>query len=504
MARLWAKDHTVWFEEPRPELVDRLGWLELPTKAQRHVEGIAALRSEAVASGVSTIVLCGMGGSSLAPEVFSRTLPRAPGHPELIVVDSTHPDALQHISQSLDIEHAWFVVSSKSGGTLETMSFMRYFWADLDNRMEDPGSRFIAITDAGSSLEELAAERGFRATFLADPEVGGRYSALTAFGLVPAGLIGCDIGALLASSRAAAALCRPDTPLSLNPAFQIGATLSEAAANTADKVRFIGSGFGAHFGIWVEQLIAESTGKAGTGIIPVDGGPQRTSSTDEVTVLITDRRPPDLDHDIVIDLSTAEDLAGVMFIWELAVAVAGAELGINPFDQPDVQRAKTLANEAMSGHIPDTERAVAVHSATVIETVVDALDSTSISYVAIQAYVAQTREADDALARLRGAISLRTNAATTVGYGPRFLHSTGQLHKGGPSGGVYIQLLDEPHVSMSVPETEFSFNELIAAQIEGDRAALRDAGRTVVSIDLGSEPTAGVIGLANALAESTP
>lgn len=497
MERLWARDHTVWSLEHVPELTDRLGWLTLPETAARHIQEIDRLAAEAVKEGVRHIALCGMGGSSLAPEVFGRSLPREEGHPELVIVDSTHPDALASIRDQIDIERTWFIIASKSGGTLETLSFMRWFWAQVSETTSEPGNQFIAITDPESPLDDEATKRGFRAIFRADPEVGGRYSALSAFGLVPVGLVGVDVAALLSEGKAAAAMCGTQTPLSHNPGFVVGATMAKAATEGRDKIRFVGSGHGERFGIWAEQLIAESTGKNGTGIVPIDGGPDRQNSTDEITFAVGS----DTDGaDIAITLTEPSDLAAAMFVLEMATAVAGAELGIHPFNQPDVERAKTLAAEAMVNGDTIARNRIDIRTPTVGETVGFAIDATARSYVAVHAYVAATPDTDVALGRLRDVITSRTGLATTVGYGPRFLHSTGQLHKGGPAGGLFIQLVDRPEAHIRVPETDFTFNQLIDAQAAGDRSALADAGRHTVSIDLRSSATAGIVGLAHALA----
>jgi transaldolase/glucose-6-phosphate isomerase len=497
MQRLWTKDHTVWSVEPQPEISDRLGWLTLPETAARHLEDIDRLATEAVAEGIRYIALCGMGGSSLAPEVFGHDLPRASGYPQLVVVDSTHPDAVAAITERIDLDRTWFVIASKSGGTLETMSFMRWFWAAVSETTTDPGSQFIAITDPDSSLDTEAKRRGFKAVFHADAEVGGRYSALSAFGLVPAGLIGVDVASLLAEGRAAAAMCGPQTPLAVNPGFVIGATMASAAAEGRDKVRFIGSGYGDRFGAWAEQLIAESTGKDGRGIVPVDGGPARSIATDEITIAVG---VDPGETDVAITLVDPADLAAAMFVLEMATAVAGAELGIHPFNQPDVQRAKTLASEAMSADQDAAANRIDIRTPTVGGIVASKIDAPEISYIAVHAYIAPTSATDEALHRLRQVMTTRTGLATTVGYGPRFLHSTGQIHKGGPPGGVFVQLVDTPSAEIAVPETDFTFNRLIEAQAVGDLAALDHVGRSTVSIDLGANPVAGIVGLGHALA----
>lgn len=496
MARLWAKDPTVWFDPPVPEVADRLGWLDLPNSARRHLSVLDRLADEARSEGVSHIVLCGMGGSSLAPEVFATSLPRSHGHPELIVLDSTHPDAVAAIDQRINPETTWFVISSKSGGTLETLSFFRHFWELTRNSTTSPGRHFVAVTDPGSSLEALANERDFRETVLADPTVGGRYSALSAFGLVPAALIGVDVRDLLREGAAAAALCGPDTPIGANPAWVTGAAIATAARSGRNKTRFVGTGSGRQFGVWVEQLIAESTGKDGKGIIPIDGGPDRSAADDEVVISVGDQPSP---ASVQLTFEQPSDIAGAMFIMELATAVAGAILGVHPFNQPDVQKAKELAASAMAGMLPPTTEPSSIRSPQLLSELRELFASAHVSYISIQAYVAPSPDMDATLEDLRMILAANRGTATTVGYGPRFLHSTGQLHKGGPNAGLFLQLIDTPESTIVVPETDFSFNELIAAQASGDRSALIDAGRRVVSIDLGAGSLAALVSLSNLL-----
>ena len=506
MGRVWRKDPTVWSQQPQPEIDNRLGWLDLPTTASRHFPEIDRLADIAIAEGIRHVVLCGMGGSSLAPEVFSNTHPAAADHPILIVCDSTHPDALSAITASIDIAKTWFVISSKSGTTLETLSFMRYFWKAASESLSSPSDHFIAVTDPDSTLAHIASEREFRSMFLADPNVGGRYSALSAFGLVPAGLIGCDIRALVSAGAAAASLCGPETPLMLNPGFTIGATMAVAAGSGQDKVRFVGAGVGVHVGAWVEQLIAESTGKDGRGIVPIDGGPPRIAADDEIVVSLGSRTVGESaeEFDVVIEFEDAADVGAVMFLLELATAVAGEIIGINPFNQPDVQRAKTLAIEAMEAGTDEAIPSLSIRSPDISVQLTELLAPPRPSYVAIQAFLAPSNDTTTALRALRNIVTSRTGAATTIGYGPRFLHSTGQLHKGGqvnmgePHGARFIQVVDTPTRDIEVPEAGFSFGRLITAQASGDLTALTDIGRRVVSIDLGEDPVAGLIGLANA------
>lgn len=500
MKRLWSRDPTVWAAEPADEITNRLGWLNLPESSTQHIAEIEKLAAEARTSDITHVVLCGMGGSSLAPEVFAGSLPTAEGCPDLIVLDSTHPDAVNGVADRIDLTSTWFIIASKSGGTLETRSFMEFFWESVTRVSDSPGAQFIAITDPGSELATIGRSRDFRAVFLADPDVGGRYSALTHFGLVPAALIGADIDELLRSARSARAMCGPKTPLSSNPAMEIGAALAGAVTHGRGTVRFVGAGPGAHFGVWVEQLIAESTGKSDTGIVPVDHGPDRKDATDEIVVSVGSIS--ERDSDVTIEFDDPYDIGGAMFIMELATAIAGEILGIHPFNQPDVQRAKQLTSEAMEGAPSMVAAPLPIRSASVGAAVAHLLDGASL-YISIQAYVDPTPDATRALDRLRGVVAARTGLPVTVGFGPRFLHSTGQLHKGGPAGGVFVQLVDQPSVDIGVPAADFTFNTLIEAQAAGDRQALADAGRSLVSIDLGSDAPAAIIALSNRLEPSS-
>lgn len=484
--RLWSKDPTIWFDPEREEIANRLGWLDLPVTSADLIPVIDELAAAAVADGVTDLVLCGMGGSSLAPEVFAATLPVAPGHPALTVIDTTHPDAVAAVHDATDPSTTWYLVSSKSGGTLETLSLFRSFWASASEQLANPGDHFIAITDPGSSLARLADERGFRTTIIADPDVGGRYSALSAFGLVPAGIVGADVQRLLASARTAAEACGPSAPAASNPGIVLGVALGSAATSGRVVAHFDASDPAGSLPIWIEQLIAESTGKDGQGIVPVDGGPIPRTSDRSVTISIGEH--PDARADIRIALDDPYDIAGAMFILEVATAVAGAEIGIHPFDQPDVQLAKTLAHQAMEGRLPDGgPEPVPLGSA-----VVDIDPDSPPLYISVQAYVEAHEATDAALTELRDVLAERHDSFVTIGYGPRFLHSTGQLHKGGPPGGIFLQLVDRPRTTMPVPETEYTFNDLVSAQAAGDRAALAGRDRTVIAIDLGNDAATGI------------
>ncbi len=491
IARIWLKDASVWADPPEPEIADRLGWLDAHSTSRELVEPISRLHATAVSNGITDIVLCGMGGSSLAPEVFATTLPATEGSPELTVIDSTHPDAVRAVSRATDPETTWYIIASKSGATIETMSLFRFFWEQASRSLTDPGSHFIAITDPGTGLETLAADRGFRSTLLADPDVGGRYSALTAFGLVPAGLIGADVAALLDACSSGAAQCGPDVSLEENPGFVIGVFMAEQARSGRDKTQFIASSPTEAVGIWIEQLVAESTGKHGIGIIPIDGGPRVGGSPASVTVGIGEE--PQVDADIRVRVEHPHGVAAMMFVLEFATAVAGEILGINPFDQPDVQMAKRLASQAMDGELDSS----GVHPTDVsepiwAETLVRTLTERTASYVSIQAYIPRTPDNTSLLDALRWTLSEVSGAYVTIGFGPRFLHSTGQLHKGGPPGGVYLQIIDDTGDALEVPGAGYTFNKLIAAQARGDRAALANRDRSVIAVDMGSARDQGL------------
>jgi transaldolase/glucose-6-phosphate isomerase len=491
LERFWRKDPTVWADPPAPEIADRLGWLDAPVTSRSLIGEIEGLHADAIESGITDIVLLGMGGSSLAPEVFASTMPLDSASPKLTVVDSTHPTAVLGAASTTNPASTWYVVASKSGGTIETMSLFRYYWEQAVEVVPNPGSHFIAITDPGTSLEALATDRGFRATFLADSNVGGRYSALTAFGLVPAGLIGGDISLLLESAEQAALLCKPPTALEANPGFGIGVVLADSALNGRDKAQFLSTQPVETIGIWIEQLVAESTGKMGIGIVPIDGGPSLAGDPDATVIAIGSVPDPAADIEIAVD--DPYDVAGVMYILEFATAVAGRVLAINPFDQPDVELAKKLATSAMGGGLGiDDAPPVHVSDASWVESMRESLHGTTPSYISLQAYVPQTATAMNRLDEIRNLLSIEYQSYVTVGIGPRFLHSTGQLHKGGPSGALYVQIVSDTGDTLDVPEADYSFNELITAQARGDRAALVERGRTVVAVNIGDDTRSGL------------
>jgi transaldolase/glucose-6-phosphate isomerase len=499
--RLWAKDHTLWAAEPDPEITERLGWLNLHETMPAAVDDIEAFAAEVRDEGFTHVVLLGMGGSSLAPEVFARSFGSAPDHPELIVLDSTHPGTVRSVGQQVDLESTLFLLSSKSGTTIEPLAFFKYFWAQVEAVSPQPGHRFAAITDPGSPLVDLAREHGFRRVFEASPDVGGRYSALTHFGLVPAALTGAEPRRLLGAAAAVAA--DPD------PAFALGAALGELARAGRDKATFLVSPSLAAFPAWIEQLVAESTGKDGTGIVPIADEPVATPDDygdDRFFVYIALRGDNDPSQAAAVDRLSASghpvaqilindlyDIGGEILRLAVAVAMAGSVLGINPFNQPDVARAKELAALAMAGELQtDTiTETPAANAAKLLPDLEAACDRPG-GYLAIQAFIEPTTAAADRLQRIRHLLGRRLGMATTLGFGPRFLHSTGQLHKGGPDTGLFLQIVDEPDFDLEVPGTGHSFGDLIAGQADGDFQALTDAARKVFRVNLGSDTDGGL------------
>ncbi|MSP37273.1 MAG: bifunctional transaldolase/phosoglucose isomerase [Deltaproteobacteria bacterium] len=518
--RIWKKDHTVWSKDVQPELSDRLGWLELPETMASQVAALATFADKARADGIKHIVLLGMGGSSLAPEVFQETFGHSAGYPKLRVLDSTHPAAVKAVERDIDLAHSLFVVSSKSGTTTETNSFFFYFWDKLKKLGVDGGPHFVAITDPATPLEKLAKERNFRGIFNAQVEVGGRYSALTPFGLVPAALIGVDIGAVLARARRMSAACGAAIADGQNPGLMLGAALGELTLAKRDKITFLCSPSLAAFPSWVEQLIAESTGKEGKGIVPVAneriGAPEKYGAdrffaylrlaSDDNSQL--DRQVAALEangHPVArLDLSDKHDIGQEFFRWEFAVAAAGAALAINPFNQPDVQLAKDLSKKAMSesgsGNGKLKDEVSAADAAALTKAASAWLGKKKPrDYVVVQAYIEPSPANSAALQELCATIQNRLGTATTVGFGPRFLHSTGQLHKGGPNSALVLQIVDQPADNLAVPETNYTFDALIQAQAIGDFSALKQRRRRTLRVNLGSDSSGGLQRLADSL-----
>jgi transaldolase/glucose-6-phosphate isomerase len=517
--RLWEKDYRLWSPEPIPELSDRLGWLDLPNSMTAALDTLSRLAREVAAEGIRDAVVLGMGGSSLAPEVFARTFAPAFGNPALTVLDSTHPDAVRALGARLDPEKSLFVVSSKSGTTTEMRSFFFYFW-ELLKDVPQRGRHFVAVTDPGTPLEKMARERGFRAVINAPEEVGGRYSALTPFGLVPAALLGVDPARLLSRARGMAEACGPQENADGNPGLRLGAAMGELALAGRDKVTFVTSHSLESFPDWIEQLIAESTGKTilkggeRRGIVPVAGEPLGPPEAygddrffaalllqgDDVAAIETRLRALEgAGHPVArLHLSDRYDLGAEMFRWEVATAAAGAVLEVNPFDQPDVQLAKELSGKMMkaaeSGILPPSEREVRAADAEALAAALTGWvrGAKPGDYLGIHAYLAPTPRKTEELRALQAALHEKTRLAVTLGYGPRFLHSTGQLHKGGADRCRFLQLVDRAADDLAVPETNYTFGTLIHAQAEGDRQALEQRGREVLRVQLGRDDDQGL------------
>jgi transaldolase / glucose-6-phosphate isomerase len=487
--RIWERDPTVWKDDPdTPEIRDRLGWLTVGKAMAQQAKALAAFADE-VGAEFGRVVLCGMGGSSLAPEVLGRTFGAAPGYPALHVLDSTDPRAVRQAEEGGDLAKTLFIISSKSGTTQESDSFFRYFWERTGGR----GTQFVAITDPGTPLERLAAERGFRRAFANPPDIGGRYSALSFFGLVPAALIGVDVAALLHRAHRMAEACAAAVPAPDNPGAWLGAILGEAALAGRNKATFVLSPGIASFGLWVEQLIAESTGKERKGILPVADEPlgapdvytddrvfvsMRLAGEDDSAVAA---RLADLEaagHPVVnLRLDDRSDLGQEFFRWEFATAVAGAVLRINPFDQPNVAESKANTKAVLARRDAPSPAA----SPAELERFLAGIHPGD--YLAIMAYLPPTPENDRRLAAIRLRLRNRLKVATTLGYGPRFLHSTGQLHKGGPPIGHFLQITQPSPEELAIPGEPFGFRELEAAQAEGDLRALRSRGRPAIRVD---------------------
>ena len=533
--RIRQKDHTLWKPEPK-EIANRLGWLDSPQAMRGRLPEIKTVVDGIRADGYTFALLMGMGGSSLAPEVFRRIFGVADGFLDLAVLDSTDPGAVLDRAGRLDLKRSLFIVSTKSGGTVETFSFLKYFYSLVAEKLGEgeAGRHFIAITDPGSALAEVAAARRFRHIFLNNPKIGGRYSALSFFGLFPAALIGMDVKRLLdraAAEREGEFSCggKEET----GGAF-LGALLGELAKRGRDKLTFVFSPEIAAFGDWVEQLIAESTGKEGKGILPVVEeplGPPGVYGNDRVFVCLRigeDRTQEqrlrilaEAGHPVV-DLFLADlyDLGGQCFFWELATVAAGWQLMVNPFDQPDVEAAKVLARKMIAqykekGAMPEEKPVLEAQGISVYGDVTSGTPGAALgeflrragpgAYAAIQAYLRPCSETNEALARLRLRLRERFHIAVTAGYGPRFLHSTGQLHKGDAGRGLFIQLTaDDPRDAkipdeLGRPASALSFGVLKAAQAVGDRQALTDAGRRVIRLHLHDDVSGGLDRLREAL-----
>jgi glucose-6-phosphate isomerase len=509
--RMHDEDPTLWAPEGTPEVADRLGWL---TIAERMLGDLAAVEQFAggvAGEGCSDVVLLGMGGSSLAPEVLRRSFPGAQG-PRLHVLDSTDATTVLAVQAAVDLQRTLFLVSSKSGGTIEPLSLLAHFHALVPD-----GSAFAAITDPGSGLQALAHEQGFRHVFAGDPDIGGRYSALSAFGIVPAALMGVDVRSLLSGAGAASDTAiegfAPGATEVPGAALWLGCALSALAQAGRDKLTFVISPTLPGLGLWLEQLVAESTGKHGTGILPVADEPLGEPGeygSDRVFAYLPDVGAADATQSarvaalaaaghpvITVPTHGPLDLGRVFLLAEIAVAAAGWGLRINPFDQPNVQQAKDATRRVLAEYEhegagadiaalapPDADEGA-------LRSLLDAAQPPD--YVALMAYLQPSDEFDAAAAELRSAIRVRTGATTTFGYGPRFLHSTGQFHKGGPHVGRFLQILHDGPQDVEIPGAPYSFTTLKEAQAIGDLQTLRELGLPAERVRLQGEDPVGAL-----------
>ncbi|MCE7964644.1 glucose-6-phosphate isomerase [Nitrospirales bacterium NOB] len=502
--RIWTRDHTLWHPDPT-EIDNRLGWLTVLDQMRDGLTELRAFAQAAREAHTSDVVLLGMGGSSLGPEVLRCTFGSARGYPRLWVLDSTVPGWVRAVTSTIQPARTLFLVASKSGGTVEVMSLFAHFW-ELVQRTKGNrgGAQFVAITDPGTGLEALAQHKGFWRTFTNPPDIGGRYSVLSYFGLVPAALLGMDVGKLLARADAMREACRRTAPAQDNPGAALGAVMGAMAKAGRDKVTLLTSPALTSFGLWVEQLLAESTGKQGTGLIPVAGEPiaphgayghdrlflyvrlkgDRNGSLDQATARLQAAGHPVLR----LDMSDRYDLGGEFFRWEFATAVAGHILGIQPFDQPNVQESKNNTAQVLqqaenNGALPSIP--ASPPKAALAQLLQQAGGN---RYLALLAYTTPSAQVEAALRALRKVLVTRYRIATTAGYGPRYLHSTGQLHKGGPNSGLFLELVDRMKPDLPVPGQPFTFGTLAQAQAIGDLQSLHAHQRSALRVALGPKP----------------
>ena len=548
--RLFARDATLWTSDPQvgDAIAGRLGWLDAPAHFAERVAGLEGFGDAVVDEGYTTAVVAGMGGSSLAPDVLHRTFGSLEGYLSVRILDSTDPAYVSATLDDLDPLRTLVLIASKSGTTTEPNAFLAYAWSRAEaalkaiphHRYEHPGAYFAAITDPGRSVEAIAHTDDFRELFINPSDIGGRYSALTYVGLVPASVIGIDLDALLASASAMLGACREPDP-AINPGISLGLAIGTLAKAGRDKLTFLADDEIGSFGAWAEQLIAESTGKHGVGIVPVDLEPLgavKSYGEDRAFVRLSlagtaggARAALALaleaaGHPVIrIEIADPIDLGAEFVRWEVATAIAGAVLGIDPFDQPNVEEAKQLTRDVLAavGHgrtasrdVPPADPIAAGDGLTLygdaaLRLTADGDDVTGElarhlarrrpnAYLCLQGFIAPSPTRDEALARIRALLRDRTGRATTAGYGPRFLHSTGQLHKGGAPIGWFLQLTSDHPVDVEIPGWPYTFGQLIDAQAAGDFAAIESHDLPIVRVHLGADPDAGLAALERALA----
>ena len=544
--RLFARDVSLWTSDPRvaATISQRLGWLDAPSHFVDRIAGLEGFGDAAVEEGYETAVVAGMGGSSLAPDVLLQTFGSQDGYLALRILDSTDPANVSATLDALDPLRTLVIIASKSGTTTEPLAFLAYAWAHAENALkaiphhvyEHPGAYFAAITDPGKSAEAIPHLDDFREIFLNPSDIGGRYAALTYVGLVPASLIGIDLDALLASASAMLGACREPDPAS-NPGLSLGLAMGVLAKAGRDKLTFLVDAEIVSFGAWAEQLIAESTGKHGVGIVPVDLeplGPVQAYGPDRAFVRLSlvgaegtqrDELADALEaagHPVLrIEIADPIDLGAEFVRWEVATAIAGAVLGIDPFDQPNVEEAKQVTRQLLEDvgqgrgtsveappvaegdgltlHGDAALRLTSGDGGVVGELARHLARHRPDAYLALQAFIAPTPSRDQAVARIRTLLRDRTGRATTAGYGPRFLHSTGQLHKGGAPIGWFLQLTSDHPNDVAIPGWPYTFGQLIDAQAAGDFAAIEGHDLPILRVHLGADPDVGLAALERAL-----
>jgi glucose-6-phosphate isomerase len=534
--RIWSKDVSLWKSEPAHQKIisNSLGWLTVAPQMLDVSTDLKSFANEIRRSNeFGHVMVCGMGGSSLCPEVLRQTFGRQTDSPELLVLDSTDPDAINNFKAQIDINRCLFIIASKSGTTTEPITFHRFWYEEVSRHGKEPGQSFVTITDPGSQMAQTARDEAFRRIFLNQPDIGGRYSALSFFGMVPAALAGLDVQKLLQSANTMAESCAAGHSSQRNPGAVLGAVLAECALAGRDKLTIVTDSKLSALGLWIEQLIAESTGKEGKGIVPIVGetlGAASVYSDDRLFVVISagplDGETSDklkaleaAGHPIARRvLDDAYQLGAEFFLWEMATAFAGWRLGINPFDQPNVQESKDATKALLEkfdkdGQLEDDSPAAEDGAMKVfsgeenkgVQSVKQVLKDhfakiKSHDYIALLAYVEETNETYESLQRIRTLLRDATGCATTVGYGPRFLHSTGQLHKGGPDSGVFIQITAPDQVDLKVPGEKYTFSVLKQAQAQGDFQSLVAHGRRAIRVDVGKEVVAGLATLLETIA----
>jgi transaldolase/glucose-6-phosphate isomerase len=534
VGRLWQGDARLWTDADEGKW---LGWLHMARDQLTHADDLDRLADDARQSGYSNALLLGMGGSSLCPEMLAETFGPRPGFPRLQVLDSTDPVQVGLREERANLPNTLLIVSSKSGSTLEPNIFQQYFFARMEalaGRLE-AGRHFVAVTDPGSPIEAQARTLGFRHIAYGVPSIGGRYSALSNFGMVPGALSGVDVRRLLERGQRMAAACATGVPAAENPGLRLGATIAAAHNRGRDKLTLIASPGIADLGAWLEQLLAESTGKQGRGVIPVDREPlgqAEVYGSDRLFVHIRLGSAPDAAQDaavtaleqaghpvVRIDCGDAYDIGAEIFRWEFATAVAGSVIGINPFDQPDVEASKVATRALVTeyertGSLPADPPflhfdGIALHADDANRRAVTAASPSSLTaalrahfarlragdYVALLAYLPMTTANRDHLQEMRRSVRDQTRAATCVGFGPRFLHSTGQAYKGGPNTGVMLQITCDDEHDLPIPSQPYTFGVVKAAQARGDFAVLSERGRRALRVHLGADVAAGLAAL---------